>query len=157
MIRAAATSALAGAIWLILTAGEGGWPLTWVFWLTSPLVAVLTLGACARMLGLGAINAAPRLVLLAQRALFAPGGWSQRTLQAAVTPGAAGKPVLVRFRTRIMDEDARAAFGHGLCAGPGLAIVDAQGDSVLLHALDENDADAERRLTALEVAAAAQP
>lgn len=157
MIKAMATLALAGAVWLVLTAGNDGWPLSFSYWLGAALMGAATLAATHRMLGWGGANVAPRLVLLAHRALAAPGGWTRLTLKLALASADPGKPVLVRFRTRIAGEDARAAFGHGLCAGPGLALVDAQGDSVLIHVLDENDAAIDRRIGAVEAAAEAQP
>jgi multisubunit Na+/H+ antiporter MnhE subunit len=99
---------------------------------------------------------AARLIILTHRGIAAPGRWMARTVRAlAFKPSS--QPVMIRYRTRLQDREARAALAHALNAAPGLVVVDAEADALLIHAIEDDDANADRAIKALETAAEAQP
>ena len=52
------------------------------------------------------------------------------------------KPALVRVKTRARKGEERAAFASMISATPGMAVVDADADGMLVHVLNEDEVDA---------------
>lgn len=85
---------------------------------------------------------APGLVALAVARAGAVARGAARTMRAVLAADVTLRPALVRIRTRAAAPAARAALVGALSAAPGAVVVDGDGDSLLLHVLDEDKVDA---------------
>lgn len=64
------------------------------------------------------------------------------TVRAAIAADVTLKPALVRVKTRARKGEERAAFASMISATPGMAVVDADADGMLVHVLNEDEVDA---------------
>jgi hypothetical protein len=121
----------------------------------SPQGIVLTAGAAAfstafavRAGGAGAaFTHALRVVMAWFAGLPMAIGGALATIRAALAADVALQPALVRVRAPSLGD--RDAFLTSVGSTPGAVVVSAEGESVLLHVLDEGRIDAER-LSALQ-------
>jgi multisubunit Na+/H+ antiporter MnhE subunit len=90
----------------------------------------------------------PGWLLLSVQRMAAVWGSAADVARRAVAGEHALHPGLVRLRTKSADSLRRAAFASAVTA-PGLLVVESSADSLLVHALVEDDAD-EGELAALE-------
>jgi multisubunit Na+/H+ antiporter MnhE subunit len=71
------------------------------------------------------------------------------TMRAAAAADVTLRPALVQVRTQAADDFSIGALAWAVSAAPGSVAVDASGDSVLVHVLEENDESA-AKLSAIE-------
>lgn len=139
MLRAIAMALGLSLIWLVLAQPQNS-PLSWM----AMAAAVLACVACAWRLG-GVADAyarAPRLLFAhAQRAVEVARG-ALAIVRTAGGGSFARAPALVRVRAQAGDAGMRKAFATLINATPGLLVVDADEGGLLIHALDEEAADA---------------
>lgn len=63
------------------------------------------------------------------------------TVRAAIAADVTLKPALVRVRSRVTGQGARAALAEMISATPGQVVVEADADGLLLHVNDEDGVD----------------
>jgi multisubunit Na+/H+ antiporter MnhE subunit len=136
MLNVAATLAGLWGLWLALTFPIGG----------GANLAIGAGAACAATLiaaRLGAFEGRPARLrvtlaaLLVQRCARALAG-AMSTARSALSPGLALRPALARIRTRETSEQTRATFADYVGAAPGVAVIEAKSDGMLIHVLDED-------------------
>lgn len=140
MIHAAATAAGLAALWFMLAPSR-----------ESLLVGALALAAALllswRFASLDRENG------LAPRVFAALPLWFSRIgvhlgnglrVMAAAFGGGGLRPGLVRVRLSGGSDVARAAFASAASASPGMIVVEASADALLLHAADEERVDAHK-------------
>jgi multisubunit Na+/H+ antiporter MnhE subunit len=139
MLRAIAMALGLSLFWLVLSQPQNS------VWSWSAMgAAVLGCIVCAGRFG-GITDTylrAPRLIVAhARRSAGVLEGVLSivRAASASVFPGA---PTLLRLRVQARDPGRRASFASLLNATPGLLVVDADDSGLLLHAFDEEKADA---------------
>ncbi|HVY85015.1 MAG TPA: Na+/H+ antiporter subunit E [Caulobacterales bacterium] len=140
MINAAAMLVAMWAVWLLLTqrwtslemlAAAGG----------VALACVLIAARLGVVGGRGAFAAAPRLLMLAVTRSGSVVAGALSTLRSALAADVRLKPALVRVRTRSSSALAQAAFADLISATPGVVVVEADPDSLLVHVLQEDAID----------------
>jgi multicomponent Na+:H+ antiporter subunit E len=162
MAFAAALTAGAAVLWLVLSPDPSS-----IAWLASGATAVAaTLGLAWRMKLFDREGApylhAPGAALFLLRRLPSVITANLSLLAGAFAFDPKLHPTLVRLKTRPGDDLARSLFANSLALTPGVLAVDVSEDSVLIHALVEDDVD-EEELRALEdhawraIAAAPKP
>lgn len=128
----------------------------WIFWLLltqrwhSPLELGVGVGAAALCVALAlrgggvgeAFARAPATLMLALSRVGALLQGAFATVRAAVAADVTLKPALVRVKTRARRSEERAAFASMISATPGMAVVDADTDGMLVHVLNEDEVDA---------------
>jgi multisubunit Na+/H+ antiporter MnhE subunit len=84
----------------------------------------------------------PRLLGLSlqQTGAALGGGW--RTLRAALAADVTLAPALVRVKTRLARGDEQASLVSALSVAPGMVVVDADSDGLLVHVMNEGEVDA---------------
>jgi multicomponent Na+:H+ antiporter subunit E len=115
-------------------------PQDWVIVLGASLACVLV----SMRFG-GATSAfarAPRLLALSLARAGAVASGALATLRAAISADVKMNPALVRIRTRADRADERAAFANMISATPGMVVVNADADGLLVHVADEDAIDA---------------
>lgn len=152
MAYAAALIAGAGALWLALSPDP--FSLTWLAAGGGAIAIVLLLAWRMKLLDREGAPyfQAPGFGVFALARL---GGVLRSNLalaRAALSLDPGFSPALIRLKTRRGDDFARVAFANGLAMGPGLLTVECDEDSLLIHALVEDDAD---RLNAAAIEASA--
>jgi multicomponent Na+:H+ antiporter subunit E len=141
MAYAAALIAGAGALWLALSPDP--FSFTWLAGGGIAIGVVLLLAWRMRLLDR---EGAPyfHALGLSMFTLTRLGGVVGSHLalaRAALSLDSGFSPALVRLKTRRGDDFARAAYANALALGPGLLTVECDEDSLLVHALVEDDAD----------------
>ncbi len=138
MLHAAAMLTGSFLIWLALTQRADS-PLALGAAALAALGAVLVAwrfgglgGSFARMPQIAALSIARVGALM--RGAFG-------VLRAAIAADVALQPALVRVKTRLVGAGARVALAELLSAAPGQVVVEADGDGLLLHVIDENAVD----------------
>jgi multicomponent Na+:H+ antiporter subunit E len=149
---AAALIAGAAALWLTLSPD----PFSMAWAVSGAAVIAVTLGLAFRMKLLDREGApymhAPGAALFLLRRAPAMIGANLSLLTGALALDPKARPGLLRLKTRPGDDLARGLFVNSLAMTPGLIAVDVDEDSILIHALDEDDAD-EEELRAAETKA----
>lgn len=152
MAFAAALTAGAAVLWLMLSPD----PFSTAWLASGGAVVVVTLGLAWRMKLLDREGApylhAPGAALFLLRRLPSVIAANLSLLANAFALDPKLQPALVRLKTRQGDDLPRSLFANSLALTPGLVAVDVSDDSVLIHALVEDDAD-EEELRALETQA----
>jgi multisubunit Na+/H+ antiporter MnhE subunit len=92
---------------------------------------------------------APILIVLRGSRAGAVVRGAVQTVRAALAADVALKPALVRVKSRVTGQGARAALAEMISAAPGQVVVEADADGLLLHVNDEDGVDA-AELGALE-------
>lgn len=131
----------AGALWLALSPDP--FSLTWLAAGGIAIAAVLLLAWRMRLLdreGAPYFHA-PGLGMFALGRLGGVVGSHLALARAALSLDPRFSPALVRLKTRRGDDFARTVYANGLAMGPGLLTVECDEDSLLVHALVEDDAD----------------
>lgn len=139
MLHAAAMFAGLVVLWIAATQRVSS-PQDWAIVLGASFVCVLV----AMRFG-GATSAfahAPRLLALSLARAGAVARGALATLRAAISADVKLNPALVRLRTRADRADDRAAFANMISATPGMVVVDADADGLLVHVADEDAIDA---------------
>lgn len=141
MAYAAALIAGAGVLWLALSPDP--FSLTWLAAGGGAIAAVLILAWRMKLLDR---EGAPYfhsfgLGVFALARLGGVVGSNLALARAALSLDAGFSPALIRLKTRRGDDFARVAFANGLALGPGLITVECDEDSLLVHALVEDDSD----------------
>ena len=149
MVYAAALIAGAAGLWLCLSPAPFA-----SYWLIGGAAAIIALLLLAWRMKLIDREGAPYLAApgLALFSLSRLGAALAANLDFARIAGGfslAIRPALVRLKTRRGDDFARAVFVGSIAAGPGLATLDCDEDSILVHALVEDDGD-EAEMRAIE-------
>ncbi len=139
MLHAAAMLTGLFLIWIALTQR--------VFSLAEFGLAVVVALACVlvawRFGGIGRTFArGPRLLLLRLSRAGAVLQGAFRTIRAALAADVTLKPALVRVRSRVTGQGARAVLAEMISAAPGQVVVEADADGLLLHVNDEDGVDA---------------
>lgn len=139
MLRAAAAFFGLLLIWLLATQGVGAG--------ADFAVAVLA-AAGAVLLGAyfgggvsGSFVHAPRLGLLGLSRVNTVLGGAASTARAALAADIALTPGLVRLKTRVANADARADLATLISATPGAVVVDVDTEGLLIHLIDEHEAE----------------
>lgn len=128
----------------------------WIFWLlvtqrwnslqdlgVAAGAALLCVLIAARGNNVGeAFARAPESLVLALSRIGAVLLGALATMRAAVAADVTLKPALVRIKTRAQKGAERAAFASMISATPGMAVVDADADGLLVHVLNEDEVDA---------------
>jgi multisubunit Na+/H+ antiporter MnhE subunit len=97
----------------------------------------------ARFGGLGRTAfSAPQLIALAFGRAGAVMRGALSTMRAAIAADVTLKPALVRVKTRPTGAFAQAVFADLMSATPGVVVVEADADSMLVHVTDEDGVDA---------------
>ncbi|MBY0562852.1 MAG: Na+/H+ antiporter subunit E [Hyphomonadaceae bacterium] len=138
MLHAAATAVGLSAIWILWT---GAWssPLELGFALSAGALATaagLCLGGASRF-----FSGSPRIVLRSFARANAVMSGLRDTVAAVLGAGSRLRPALVRARVIGAAHD-RVLLSFLLSATPGLAVVDSDGESLLVHTNDEDAPDA---------------
>jgi multicomponent Na+:H+ antiporter subunit E len=141
MAYAAALMAGLAGLWLCLSADASG-AIRWAAAAASILFALL-MAWRMRIVDREAAPyfRAPALLILALRRVWPTVKANLDLARAAMGADTGLHPALVRLKTRRSDDAARATFANALSSTPGLLCVDCDGDSLLAHALVEDDAD----------------
>jgi multicomponent Na+:H+ antiporter subunit E len=149
MAYAAALITGLAALWLALS--PGAFSTGWLVCGAAAIVVALVLAWRMRLLDREGAPylSAPGVALLLLRRLPAIVGANLGAIGAALAFNPKLQPALIRLKTRAGDGLARATFVNTLGLTPGLLVVECSEDSVLIHALVEDDAD-EEELRALE-------
>ncbi len=137
-----AASMLTG-LWIIWLLVAGGWRTN-----ADLLISVVAALACLlfawRAGGVsGAISRLPAALTRAASRMGAVLGGALATLRAAIAADVTLNPALVRVKSRARAQEERAAFGAMISATPGMAVVDADPDGLLVHVLNEDAVDAD--------------
>lgn len=139
MLHAAAMFVGLAVLWIAVTQRASS-PQDWAIALGASLVCVLLAmrfgGATA------AFARAPRLLALSVARAGAVTSGALATLRAAISADVKLNPALVRVRTRADQPDDRAAFANMISATPGMVVVNADADGLLVHVADEDAIDA---------------
>ncbi len=139
MLHAAAMFVGLTLLWIAVTQRVSS-PQDWAIALGASLVCVLVAmrfgGATA------AFARAPRLLALSAARAGAVTSGALATLRAAISADVKLNPALVRVRTRADEPDDRAAFANMISATPGMVVVNADADGLLVHVADEDGIDA---------------
>ena len=139
MLHAAAMLSGLLILWMLLTQRATS-PQDWA------IAGAAALGCVAVAMRFGGLSSAfaraGRLFVLNVARLGAVARGALATLRAAVSADVTMKPALVRVRTRAQSVAERASFANMISATPGMAVVDADADGLLVHVMDEDFIDA---------------
>lgn len=138
MLHAAAMLCGLAVLWMLVTQRATS-PQDWAIAAVAALVCVavaMRFGGVSR-----AFSRAPRLVALNVTRFSAVVRGTLATLSAAASADVTMKPTLVRVRTRAQSVAEGASFANMISATPGMAVVDADGDGLLVHVINEDDID----------------
>ena len=139
MLHAAAMFVGLAVLWIAATQRIGS-PQDWAIVLCASLACVLV---SIRFGGAtSAFARAPRLLALSLARAGAVASGALATLRAAISADVKMNPALVRIRTRADRADERAAFANMISATPGMVVVNADADGLLVHVADEDAIDA---------------
>lgn len=112
-------------------------------WMIAGVVALACVVVAVRFGGATrAFTRAPRLLALNVARAGAVVRGTLATLLAAVSADVTMKPALVRVRSRAQGVAERASFANMITATPGMAVVDADADGLLVHVINEDAIDA---------------
>lgn len=139
MLHAAAMLCGLAVLWMLVTQRASS-PQDWAIAAVASLACVavaLCFGGVSRAFG-----RAPRLLMLNVARVGAILRGTLSTLRAAVSADVTMKPALVRVRTRAQDVSERASFANMISATPGMVVVEADADGLLVHVIDEDAIDA---------------
>jgi multisubunit Na+/H+ antiporter MnhE subunit len=137
MLTVVATLAGLFALWFAFVPGHGR-PVDFALAGAAALLATL-LGA--RLGALGASFALAPPALWVERVARTLRG-AMSTAGAALSSRADLRPGLARIRTSDASDETRALFADFVGAAPGVVVIEAQADGLLVHALDEDALDA---------------
>ena len=139
MLHAAAMLCGLAVLWM-LAAGRVTSPQDWMI---AGAVALACVVVAVRFGGVsGAFARAPRLLTLNVARAGALLRGTLATLRAAASADVTMKPALVRVRSRAQTVAERASFANMISATPGMAVVDADADGLLVHVINEDAIDA---------------
>ena len=139
MLHAAAMFVGLTLLWIAVTQRVSS-PQDWAIVLCASLACVLV---SIRFGGAtSAFARAPRLLALSLARAGAVASGALATLRAAISADVKMNPALVRIRTRADRADERAAFANMISATPGMVVVNADADGLLVHVADEDAIDA---------------
>lgn len=139
MLHAAAMLAGLAVLWMLVTQRASS-PQDWAIAVIASFVCVL---AAARFGGASSAFArAPRLLAVSVARAGAVARGSLATLRAAISADVTMKPALVRVRARANRSSERASFANMISATPGMAVVEADADGLLVHVINEDAIDA---------------
>lgn len=139
MLHAAAMLCGLVVLWM-LAAGRVTSPQDWMI---AGVVALACVVVAVRFGGATrAFTRAPRLLALNVARAGAVVRGTLATLRAAVSADVTMKPALVRVRSRAQGVAERASFANMITATPGMAVVDADADGLLVHVINEDAIDA---------------
>ncbi len=140
MLHAAAMLIGLWLIWLLLAPA----PLSAESAAAGALAAFVSVLIASRFAQLShAFSHAVQLALLAIGRAGAVLRGALATIRAALAADVTLRPALVRVKLRPSSELARAALTDMISAAPGSLVVDADGDGLLAHVLDEHAIDAD--------------
>jgi multisubunit Na+/H+ antiporter MnhE subunit len=137
MLRAAAAFFGFGIVWMLIAP-------------PSVALSAVTVGAAAGALMVGVRFAAgtplflrpPHFAALAISQIGAALRSAFGVLRSALAADISLAPALARLKTRSSDDELRGDLARAISATPGLVLVDADSDGLLLHLLDEGGAAA---------------
>ncbi|MEZ5960216.1 MAG: Na+/H+ antiporter subunit E [Hyphomonadaceae bacterium] len=138
MLHAAAMLCGLAVLWMLATQRASS-PQDWAIAAAATLVCVavaMRFGGVSR-----AFSRLPRLVTLNVTRLAAVVRGTFATLRAAVSADVTMKPTLVRVKTRSQGVAEGASFANMISATPGMVVVNADGDGLLVHVLNEDAID----------------
>lgn len=138
MLHAAAMLTGLFLLWIALTQRTET-PLDWGLAAGAALGGVLI---AWRFGGVGRSFArAPRVLLLGLAGAGAAARGALRVVRAGIAADVSLRPALVRVKSRVTGAGARAVLAEMISAAPGQVVVEADGDGLLLHVIDEDAVD----------------